>query len=148
MKHIVIAGRLGNDPETRFTSGGQKVTTFRVATNHRRSKNEETVWWRITIWGDTFDKMLPYLKKGSAVMVSGDFAPPEIYTDKNGQPQVSLGITASELSFSPFGKSEGGEQQPREQMQPAASASPGMGAMPGPMPGSTPDAMSDDDIPF
>lgn len=103
---VEIAGRLGRDPETRFTPSGQKVTTLTVATNVRKSGKDETVWWRVTIWGDRFDKMMPYLKKGSAVIVIGEMSKPEIWTDKEGRPQVSLDLTAEIVRFSPFGNSD------------------------------------------
>ncbi|MEI8125438.1 MAG: single-stranded DNA-binding protein, partial [Parachlamydiaceae bacterium] len=61
---VQIAGRLGRKPETRFTPSGQKVTSFSVATNVRKAGKEETVWWRVTVWGDRYDKMMTYLDKG------------------------------------------------------------------------------------
>jgi len=106
MNHILIAGHLGADPETRFTSSGQKVTTLRIASNTRKGGKDETVWWKVTIWGDQFDKILPYFKKGSSIIVTGELAKPEIFTDKEGHPQVSLNVTAHSISFSPFGKSD------------------------------------------
>lgn len=106
MNYIMIAGHLGSDPETRFTPNGQKVTSFRVAVNVRKGGQDQTMWVRVTVWGDRYDKMMTYLKKGSAVIVHGELNPPQIYTDKNGQPQVSLDITADRLSFSPFGKTD------------------------------------------
>jgi len=106
MNFIHIAGHLGADPETRFTPSGKKVTTLRVATKGRKGGNEETIWWRVTIWGDQFDKMVSYLKKGSAVIVFGEVHKPEIFMDREGKPQVSLEITAVSVQFSPFGKSE------------------------------------------
>ncbi len=111
MNHTHIAGHLGADPEVRFTSGGQKVTLLRVACNSRRSGKEETTWWKVTIWGEQFDKMISYLKKGSPVMAFGELAKPEIYTDREGKPQVSLNLTASSLQFSPFGRSQDGKSQ-------------------------------------
>ena len=50
--------------------------------------------------------MIPYFKKGSSIIVFGDLSKPEIFTDKEGKPQVSMNITATNLLFSPFGKSE------------------------------------------
>lgn len=99
-----LAGHLGTDPETRVTPSGQKVTTLRVAVNIRRGGKDETVWWRVSMWGDRWDKMIPYLKKGSAVMVMGRMDKPEIYTDKEGRPQVSLNLTADNVEFPPFGR--------------------------------------------
>lgn len=114
MNLIHIAGHLGADPETRFTQSGRKVTTLRVATRTRRGGNDDTIWWRVTIWGEQFDKMMPHLKKGSAIMVCGEVHKPEIFNDREGKPQVSLEITAVNIQFSPFGKS-GGTQQPAQE---------------------------------
>jgi single-strand DNA-binding protein len=110
MNIIQIAGHLGADPETRFTANNLKVTTFRVATNIRRKEKDETIWWRVTVWGDRFDKMMTYLKKGSAAIVVGELKP-EIFMDKEGKPQLSLDITADMIKFSPFGKPDRPEQQ-------------------------------------
>lgn len=108
---VQIAGRLGRDAETRFTPSGQKVTTLTLATNVRKAGKDETVWWRVTIWGERYDKMMPYLKKGSAVIVVGEMNKPEIWTDKEGRPQISLELTAEILRFSPFGNPEKGGQE-------------------------------------
>lgn len=106
MFFVIIAGHLGKDPETRFTSSGQKVTSFTVATRQRKGKEDVTVWVRVTVWGDRFDKLLPYLKKGSAVVVSGKMNPPSSYTDKEGRTQISLEMTAEMIEFSPFGRAD------------------------------------------
>jgi len=107
MNQITIAGHLGADPEVRFTSSGKKVTTLRVAARARRSGKEETIWWKVTIWGEQFDKIIPYFKKGSPIVVMGELDKPEIFTDREGRPQVSMNITAQHITFSPFGRPEG-----------------------------------------
>ncbi len=141
MIFIQIAGHLGQDPEVRFTPSGQKVTNIRVATNIKRGSKEKTVWWRVTMWGDRFDKKLSYLKKGSAVMVWGEMGIPEIYQDKEGNSQTSFEIIAEHISFSPFGgkdrqeqdSSEGdADEQPKRRPQQPVAAFSG----------------SDDDVPF
>jgi single-strand DNA-binding protein len=104
MNQITIAGHLGADPEVRFTSSGQKVTTLRVAARARRSGKDETIWWKVTIWGEQFDKIIPYFKKGSPIIVVGELNKPEIFTDREGRPQVSMSITALNIMFSPFGR--------------------------------------------
>ncbi len=111
MNQTTIMGHLGADPEVRFTSSGQKVTTLRVAANQRRGGKEETFWWRVTVWGETFDKVLSYFKKGSAIIVNGEMLKPEIYTNKDGQPQISLNLVAYNLAFPPFGRGDRQEQQ-------------------------------------
>lgn len=111
MNFVTIAGHLGADPEVRFTSTGQKVTTFRVAARARRGSKDETIWWRVTVWGEQFDKMIPYFKKGSPIFVIGELSKPEIFTDSQGHSQVSMNITAFNLSFSPFGKPDRPQSQ-------------------------------------
>lgn len=108
MMKVILGGHLGADVETRYTEKGKKVSTIRVAVNTRRAGKDETVWWRVTMWGDEFDWILPYLKKGSGVIVMGDFSRSEIYTDRDGKPQMSLEVTAKSVEFSPFGRDKMG----------------------------------------
>ena len=150
MNTMHLAGNLGADPEVRFTPNGNKVTTLRLAARARRSGNDETIWWRVTVWGDQFDKLIAHLKKGSSVMVIGDMHKPDIYTAKDGTPQVSLNMTAYNISFSPFGRSDrspeegqsssGSQQTQEHHAQPAMST---------PVQGSAPESSyPEDDLPF
>jgi single-strand DNA-binding protein len=109
---VHIAGHLGADPEVRYTSTGKKVTTLRVACRTRKGGQDDTIWWRVSIWGEQYDKMVSFLKKGSPVLVFGEVQKPEIFNDREGKPQISMEITASHIHFSPFGKPdrEGGSQ--------------------------------------
>lgn len=109
MNFVEIMGHLGADPEMRYTPNGQKVVSLRIATNSRKAGKDITTWWKATIWGDRYDKMLPYLKKGSGVIIMGELQKPEIYTDKNGVSQVSLEVTVEILRFNPFGKPQEGQ---------------------------------------
>lgn len=113
---VEIAGFLGADPEERFTATGKRVVSFRVGVKVRQNGKEEvTVWWRVSIWGDRFDKMLPYLKKGSAVIVVGDMSKPELYVDREGKTQIALNLQAEMIKFSPFGRTQKpGEGQQQE----------------------------------
>lgn len=123
MNTITVAGHLGADPEVRFTSSNQKVTTFRLAVRSRKSKDQEnTIWFRVTLWGEQFDRMVPHLKKGSALIVIGELQKPELYTDREGKPQVSVGITASTLYFSPFGRQQERSQNVQQQDQTSSNA--------------------------
>ncbi|GAB4228774.1 MAG: single-stranded DNA-binding protein [Chlamydiales bacterium] len=103
MQKITIAGHLGRDPEERVNAQGLKVTNFTVATNRKRGEKLETYWWRVVIFGDRFDKMLAYLKKGSPVIVQGDFSLNK-REDANGNEIQTCEIIADSISFSPFGR--------------------------------------------
>lgn len=130
MNYVHIIGRLGKDPETRFTADGKKIITLSVATSSFKAGNEETIWWRVTLWGDRWDKMVSYLTKGKPVMVGGEMRKPETYTDKNGALQLSsIEVTADYVKFLPYGKTDQENQQsgqgyaaPQAQKAPAANA--------------------------
>jgi|GEM_PF-524928 len=119
MNLIHIAGHLAADPETRFTQTGKKVTTLRVGTRTRHKNADDTIWFRVTIWDEQFSQLMPHLKKGSAVMICGEFRKPDIFNDREGKPQISLEITAKDIQFSPFGKPASSSDG-----KPAASAIP------------------------
>lgn len=104
-----FAGFLGADPEERFTNKGKRVIVLRVAVKTRQGMKDETIWCKCNIWHDRYDKMLPYLKKGSAVIVGGDITV-ESYIGRDGSPQSSLNVSVDSLKFSPFGKSDRTEQ--------------------------------------
>lgn len=109
MNKITIGGHLGSDPEVRHTTNGQKVTSFNVAVNSRKQNKEETFWYRLTIFGDRFDKMLTYLKKGSGIIATGDLYP-SIWKNENKPelpPKLNLEIIVDSIQFSPFGRSTG-----------------------------------------
>jgi single-strand DNA-binding protein len=149
MNQITIAGHLGADPEVRFTSSGQKVTTIRVAARARRGSKDETIWWRVTVWGEQFDKMIPYFKKGSPIIVLGELSKPEIFTDRDGRPQVSMNITALNLMFSPFGRPDSNSADNKEPAREMAHAGAGGGNdQPAFGQGKDEPAFIEDEIPF
>jgi len=154
MNQITIAGHLGADPEVRFTSSGQKVTTLRVAARVRRGAKDETIWWKVTVWGEQFDKMIPYFKKGSPIIVVGEMNKPEIFTDRDGRPQVSMNITALNLLFSPFGRPDqaSGSQEGTTAATPANSEVAHAGAHEQPVHGQgqskVDTSFTEDEIPF
>lgn len=99
MNLLHLMGFLGADPEERYTSNGQKVWTLRVATRSYKNGQNDTIWWRITVWGDSFDKILTQFKKGKPIYIVAEMNKLDIYTDKNGQPQVSYDATAKSIHF-------------------------------------------------
>src|SRR6266478_153358 len=69
---VILIGRLGRDPETRFTSGGQAVANFSIATDESyKDRNGErqkrTEWHKIVVWGKQAEIAQQYLKKGSLI---------------------------------------------------------------------------------
>ena len=105
----ILIGNLGKEPEMRYTSTGQPVTTLSVATNRRyndangQSQNE-TTWFRVSVWGKQAEPCNQYLHKGSRVVVEGRLTPdpetggPHIW-ESNGKVGASYEVTASTVRF-------------------------------------------------
>jgi single-strand DNA-binding protein len=122
---VILVGRLGRDPETRYTGGGQAVANFSVATDESyKDKNGErqkrTEWHKIVVWGKQAEIAQQYLKKGSLIFIEGRIQSRE-WQDKEGQKRTSFEIVATNFRML-GGRSEGAA---------AASAGGGAGARSG-----------------
>ena len=96
---VILVGRLGRDPETRYTSGGQAVANFSVATDESyKDRNGErqkrTEWHKIVVWGKQAEIAQQYLRKGSLVFIEGRIQSRE-WQDKEGQKRTSFEIVAN-----------------------------------------------------
>jgi single-strand DNA-binding protein len=108
---VIIAGRLGADPEMRYTPDGTPVTTLRVATDESYSDRESgerhkrTIWWRVTVWRKQAETCNQYLTKGQAVLVEGTLVAdpntsgPRIWSGQDGKPRASFEVTAQVVRF-------------------------------------------------
>ena len=96
---VILVGRLGKDPETRYTGAGQAVCNFSLATDESfKDKNGErqkrTEWHKIVIWAKQAEIAQQYLKKGSQIYLEGRIQSRE-WTDKEGQKRTSYEIVAT-----------------------------------------------------
>jgi single-strand DNA-binding protein len=96
---VILVGRLGRDPETRYTGGGQAVANFSVATDESyKDRNGErqkrTEWHKIVVWGKQAEIAQQYLKKGSLIFIEGRIQSRE-WQDKEGQKRTSFEIVAN-----------------------------------------------------
>jgi len=158
VNRVILVGRLGRDPETRYTGSGQAVANFSVATDESyKDRNGErqkrTEWHKIVVWGKQAEIAQQYLKKGSLVFIEGRIQSRE-WQDKEGQKRTSFEIVANNFRML------GGRAD-------AAAAAAGAGAMGGGAPRASDDfeqsappeesygsgsagapEISDEDIPF
>lgn len=107
---IIVVGNLGRDPELRYTPQGTPVCTFSVATNERRKdKNgevqDQTTWFRISLWGKQAETASQYLTKGRPVYVEGRLRLEE-YTDRDGKQRFSLEVHATDMQFIGSGRGD------------------------------------------
>jgi single-strand DNA-binding protein len=99
VNRVILVGRLGRDPETRYTGSGQAVANFSVATDESfKDRNGErqkrTEWHKIVVWGKQAEIAQQYLKKGSLVFIEGRIQSRE-WQDKEGQKRTSFEIVAN-----------------------------------------------------
>ncbi|MBK8824215.1 MAG: single-stranded DNA-binding protein [Anaerolineales bacterium] len=102
LNRVQLIGRLGRDPESKFTPTGKKVTQFSLAvSNHWKDKNgetkESTEWVNIEAWGRLGEVCQEYLKKGSLIFIEG-----RLKTDKyeeKGETRYFTKIVAQTLQF-------------------------------------------------
>ncbi|PIT98992.1 MAG: single-stranded DNA-binding protein [Bdellovibrionales bacterium CG10_big_fil_rev_8_21_14_0_10_45_34] len=99
----IIVGRLGADPEVKFTQSGQQVARFSVATSENWTdrdgqKQERTEWHRVVVWGKLAEICGKYLSKGRQVFVEGRIQT-RSWEDNQGQKKYSTEIVASTVQF-------------------------------------------------
>lgn len=147
LNKVMLMGNLGQDPEVRFTPGGQAVATFNIATTEQWAdkagqKQEKTEWHRIVVWGKQAENCKEYLSKGRSVFVEGRLQTRE-WTDKEGKKRWTTEINAQSVKFL-------GSPGDRKAPSAGASSSAGTGAstMPPSAVDSNPGFDVNDDIPF
>lgn len=101
---VIIVGRLGKDPEVRYTPNGQAVANFTVATSENWTdktsgqKQEKTEWHRIVVWGRLAELCRDYLKKGRQVYVDGRLQT-RSWDDREGTKKYTTEIIANNIQF-------------------------------------------------
>jgi single-strand DNA-binding protein len=99
----ILIGRLGKDPDLRFTPSGAAVASFTLATTDRWTgqdgqTNEKTVWHNIVAWGKLAETAKEYLRKGRQVYVEGRIDN-RSYDDKEGNKRYISEIVAQTIRF-------------------------------------------------
>jgi single-strand DNA-binding protein len=105
LNKVTLIGNLGNDPEVRSTSGGNRVATFSLATSRSwndaaGAKQEKTEWHRCVVWNTKSSQLADiverYVKKGDKIYVEGRIEYRQ-WQDKDGQTRYSTEINVREL---------------------------------------------------
>lgn len=116
---VIIAGNLGTDPQCNTLQNGTSVATISVGTNESYKDangqvQERVEWHRVVFWSKLADIVRQYLRKGSAVLVSGKLRSRK-YTDQNGTERTITEIIANDLVMLPSGNNQtGGYNQPQQ----------------------------------
>ena len=108
----IIVGNLGNDPDMRYTQGGDAIANFSVATTESwkdkttGEKQEKTEWHRCVAFRRTAEIIGEYLKKGSQVFIEGKLQTRK-WQDKDGNDRYTTEILVNDLQML-GGKPQGG----------------------------------------
>ncbi len=162
LNKVTLIGNLGNDPEIRSTTGGNRVANFSLATsrawnNQQGEKQEKTEWHKCIVWNSKGSQLADiverYVKKGDKIYVEGRIEYRQ-WTDKEGQTRYMTEINVRELIM--LGGARGGasdasdgESPQRTRVPVAERARTAPGAAGGDFedfPGALED--EDDDLPF
>ena len=112
LNKVTLIGNLGNDPEVRSTTGGNRVATFSLATSRSwtdqsGNRQEKTEWHRCVVWNtkgsQLADIVEKYVKKGDKIYVEGRIEYRQ-WQDKEGQTRYSTEINVRELIMLGGGK--------------------------------------------
>src|SRR5215216_4678272 len=101
LNKVQMTGRLGADPEMRYTPQGHAVTTFRVASNRSwrgtdGESHEETEWFRVVAWNKLAEICNQWLLKGSRVYVEGRMQTRQ-WQDQEGQTRYLSEVIANDI---------------------------------------------------
>ena len=100
----ILIGRLGKDPETRSTAGGQTVARFSIATDEKFTdrngeKQERTEWHNIVAWGKLAEICGQYLRKGKLVYIDGSIRTDSWDDKESGQKKYRTEIIANQMQM-------------------------------------------------
>ena len=103
LNKVTLIGRLGQDPEIRYTQSGSAVANATIATNDywtdkQGEKQERTEWHSLVLWGKLADLAQSYLKKGSQVYVEGKLQKRK-WEDKEGNERWTTEIVANQMQM-------------------------------------------------
>jgi single-strand DNA-binding protein len=153
---VILVGRLGQNPEVRYTPSGAAVANFSIATSENwvakgGQKQERTEWHRIVVWGKLAELCNQYLSKGRQVYIEGRLQTRE-WQDKAGQTKYTTEVQAQTVQFLGSGPNAGAGQNASVGNSAGASGhsapSAGFGAQGAPSNLNDAPAFTEDDIPF
>jgi single-strand DNA-binding protein len=120
---VILVGRLGQNPEVRYTPSGAAVANFSVATNESwmdksGQKQERTEWHKVVVWGKLAELCAQYLAKGRQCYLEGRLQTRQ-WQDKDGQTKYTTEVQAQTVQFlganGPSASRDGGAEYNQDQ---------------------------------
>jgi single-strand DNA-binding protein len=134
VNRVILIGRLGRDPEIKYTPSGQAMATFTLATDEARRDSDgnlqsQTEWHNIVLWGKQAETAGEYLKKGKLVYIEGRLQTRSWEDSQGGGTRHRTEIIGNRFVML-GGKSEGSESSPPARTSPAVPTQPSGGSHP------------------
>ena len=105
---VELLGRVGADPEMKYTQGGTAVTQLRLATDRVRKGGEsDTDWHSVVVWDKLAEAVANYVEKGQRLYVAGRLVQ-NTWIGDDGQRRYRTEIHAQEVVFLDSAKGNGG----------------------------------------
>jgi len=151
---VILVGRLGKDPELKYTPSGAPVAKFSLATDESfkdktGEKQEHTEWHNIVAWNKLAEICGEYLTKGKLVYIEGSIRSRQ-WQDQSGNKRTSYEIIANQMQMLGSKSDSGGggmNRPPQDRPAPERHAPAAQSPSGEPIAPSEPE-ISDDDIPF
>jgi single-strand DNA-binding protein len=101
LNKVMIIGKLGRNPEMRYTPSGKAVTSFSVATNRSwvnadGQRREDTEWFNVVAWGNLAEICKQHLTRGQQVYVEGRLQT-RGWEDQSGKRHYRTELVANEM---------------------------------------------------
>lgn len=124
---VILVGRLGKDPETRYMTNGEAVTNATLATSENwkdkaGEKQEKTEWHSLVFYRRLAEVAGEYLKKGSQVYIEGKIQTRK-WQDKEGKDRYTTEIIVNEMQML-GSRQQGGDHEQAEPSRPAQAPKP------------------------
>ncbi len=122
LNKVMLTGRLGADPEMRYTPAGNAVTNFRLATNRVTSsgpdgeRKEETEWTTIVAWSKLAQVCAEYLHKGDRVYIEGR-KQSRSFDGQDGQRRTVTEVIASDLIMLDSSRGSSGSRSAGDELE-------------------------------
>lgn len=97
--HITVHGKIGQEPEMRYTGSQMAVISFSIADTYGKDDKKKTTWHNITAFGSLAENFASSVSKGDTVIVTGRLEQEE-FTKKDGTKGKSIKIIADEIGVS------------------------------------------------
>ena len=148
---VILIGRLGANPDVRYTPSGAAVANFNIATSESWNdksgqKQERTEWHRIVVWGKLAQLCGEYLAKGRQVFVEGRLQTRQ-WQDKDNHTRYTTEVIANTVQFLGAGAGAGARSAEEGAARSANAGGDGLSQMPAQVSMEAP-SFTEEDIPF